>query len=54
MREVHKAKKSFASRVPLGRRRRERNQLMIGLILGLLAALLAGVAIYLLQDRLSN
>jgi len=54
MSSTGKAKKPFFSQVPVGRRRRERKQLMIGLILGLFAALLAGGAIYLLQDRLSH
>jgi hypothetical protein len=54
MNAVSKAKKSYFSHVPKGRRRRERKQLMIGLILGLFAAILAGGAIYLLQDRLTH
>jgi hypothetical protein len=52
MNVVHKVRKSFFPSWPAGRRRRERRQLVVGILFGLIAALLAAGAIYLLQDRL--
>ncbi len=54
MNVVRKLWQSFFPAMPQGRRRRQRTELWLVLGLGLLAALLAGAAIYLLQDRLTR
>ena len=51
---LKKIKDVFFPRVPEGRRRQERKHLFLGIGLGLLAAVISGVAIYLLQDRFGH
>jgi len=51
---VRKIKQSFFPRMPEGRRRQERKNLLLGLGLGLIAAMLSAAIIYLLQDRFGH
>jgi len=51
---IAQVRRFFFPHVPASRRKRERNQLLMGIVLGLLAALVAGGMIYALQDRLAH
>jgi hypothetical protein len=53
MKDAKIASRSPASRFAANRRRRKQKQLVTSLLLGLIAALLAGTFIYFVQERLA-